>query len=314
MPLDPFLEPLLQTLPPMAEEVDDFPAHRAQEEAATAAYAEQLAEPGPRVDGVSEVSIPLDGAAIDVRIYRPAGVGPHPAHLYVHGGGFTTWTIRNKFVDITCRERCAGAQCVVVSVDYRKAPEHKFPIGLNDVYAAVLWVGEHAAQLDIRPDLITIGGGSAGANLAAAVALKVRDEGGPKLTFQLLEAPPLDLTLSLPSYQTLGTGYGLTLGGIEANVRYYLSAPEEATNPYVSPLLAPDLSGLPPAHIMAGEYDPLRDDGEEYAKRLNKARVPATFSLQLGHIHVSPALTKVMAISRQWRAELIDQLRRAHER
>ncbi|MEV7097317.1 alpha/beta hydrolase fold domain-containing protein [Amycolatopsis sp. NPDC051045] len=166
-----------------------------------------------------------------------------------------------------------------------------------------------AAPRTCRCDLITIGGGSAGANLAAALGLKVRDESGSRIAFQLLEVPALDLTLGQPSHQRFATGYGLTLAAAEMCVRYYLASPEEATNPYVSPLL---VSGLPPAHIMSAEYDPLRDDGERYAERLTEAGVPATFSLHHGHIHLSPGFTKVMTAARSWREEAVAVLRRAN--
>ena len=156
---------------------------------------------------------------------------------------------------------------------------------------------ENAADLDVRPELITVGGQSAGANLAAGLALKLRDEQGPRITLQLLEVPALDLTLSLPSHETYGTGYGLHVADVRRLGPLYLSSPDQATNPYASPLLAPDLSGLPPAYVMSAEYDMLRDDGERYVERLREAGVPATFSLQPGHVHFSGALTKVMASS-----------------
>ena len=312
MPLDPFLETLLATLPPLPDEIDDFPAFRANENAAAEALVAQLVEPAPEIKSRQVVAVPVDGGTIDLHVFTPFGAGPRPAHLYVHGGGWIGGSAKHKAIDIICAERAAGAGCVVVAVDYRKAPEHPFPAGLNDCYAALLWVDEHADELGVRRDLITIGGGSAGANLAAALTLKVRDEAGPRLAFQLLEVPALDLTLGQPSHLRFATGYGLTLAAGEMCVRYYLASPEQATSPYVSPLLAPDLSGLPPAHIMSAEYDPLRDDGERYAERLTEAGVPATFSLQHGHIHISPGFTKAMTAAQRWREVAVAVLRRAH--
>lgn len=314
MPVDPFLEPLLGSLPPLPEVIDDFPAFRAQETAAGETLVAQLAEPAPEIGSRQVVAIPVDGGTIDLHLFTPLGTGPHPAHLYVHGGGWIAGSPRYQAVDITCAERAAGAGCVVVAVDYRKAPEHPFPAGLNDCYAALSWVTEHADEYGIRSDLITIGGGSAGANLAAALALKVRDEGGPQIALQLLEVPALDLTFGQPSNERFATGYGLTLAGARMSAHYYLAAPQDATHPYASPLLAPTLSGLPPAHIMSAEYDPLRDDGERYAERLAQAGVASAFSLQHGHIHISPAFTKTMAAARAWREEALTVLRRVNSR
>ncbi|ULH17045.1 alpha/beta hydrolase (plasmid) [Deinococcus sp. KNUC1210] len=220
-------------------------------------------------------------------------------------------TIHGAFIDATCRERCVNASCAVVSVHYRKAPEHPYPTGLNDCYAALLWLSDHAAELGIDPDRITIGGQSAGANLAAALTLKLRDEGGPRLMFQLLEVPALDLTFSASTHPELDQGYGLTRAALEACRRDYLTSADEAGTPYVSPLLAPDLSGLPPAHIMIAEYDPLRGDGAAYAERLREAGVPVTLTLGTGHIHGSPAFTRTMATARAWRSEVVAVLRRA---
>lgn len=314
MPLDPFLEPLLADLPPLPTHVDDFDAFRAQNQATTDAITSRLAEPGPEVKERREVGIPVDGGTIDLLVYRPFEPGPNPAYLYLHGGGWATGNIHYTAIDGLCRERCVGAGCVVVAVDYRKAPEHKFPTGLDDCHATLRWVHENAGTLGIDPDLIVVGGGSAGGNLTAALMLKVRDEGGPLPVLQLLEAPALDLTLSSPSVQTYGTGYGLDEADIRTYLEWYLRSPADATDPYASPLLAQDLSGLPPAHVMSSEYDPLRDDGERYATRLPEAGVPATFSLQLGHIHSSSMFTAAMESARAWRAEVCDVLRTAHAR
>lgn len=312
MPVDPFLEPLLPTLPPMPAQIDDWDAYRAQGREGSDAMTEQLTEPGPEVAEVRTVALPVPGGAIDLRVYIPDGDGPHPVHVFLHGGGWVAGSVHDKYIDIVGRERAVGASCVVVTVDYRKAPEHRFPTGLEDAQAAVEWVVRMAADLHVRPDLLTVGGQSAGANLAACLALKLRDEGGPRMALQLLEVPALDLTLSLPSHETYGSGYGLDLAVVRRLGPLYLADPGQAANPYVSPLLAPDLSGLPPAYVMSAEYDMLRDDGERYVERLREAGVPATFSLQPGHVHFSAALTKVMPAARAWRDEAIGVLRAVH--
>lgn len=314
MPVDPFLEPLLPTLPPLPDPIDDFDAWRAQGAEGAEALIAQLTEPGPEVGNIQDVRLLVGEETIDVRIYQPATQGPHPAHLFLHGGGWVAGSVHETYIDTVCRERCAGAACVVVAVDYRKAPEHPAPVPLNDCQAALNWLVDHAAELGVRPDLITVGGQSAGANLAAALALKVRDEAGPRIALQLLEVPALDLTLSNPSHSTLATGYGLETADIKRLVAWYAgNDPEQIHQPYLSPLLASDLSGLPPTYVMSAEYDPLRDDGELYVRRLQEAGVPATFSLQEGQIHISSALTKVMAAARSWREETLTVLRRAHQ-
>lgn len=313
MPVDPFLAPLLADFPPMPEQIDDWDAYRAQGRQSSEAMVGQLTEPGPQVRDVRTVRLPVPGGAIDLRVYRPEGAGPHSAHLLMHGGGWVVGSAHDTYIDITSRERCVGGSCVVVAVDYRKAPEHPFPTALLDCQAALEWLVAHADGLDVRTDLITVGGQSAGANLAAALCLKLRDERGPQMALQLLEAPGLDLTLSLPSHQALGSGYGLHLADVRRLVPLYLGNSGDPADPYVSPLLAPDLSGLPPAYVMSAEYDMLLDDGERYVERLRAAGVPAVFSLQRGHVHFSGALTKVMAPARAWRDEAIGVLRRAHE-
>lgn len=311
MPVDPFLEPILPTLVDQTD-VSDYPAWRAEVNRQGDLLFGRMGEPGPAVRVRQAFTLPVEGGTVDLLVYQPFGPGPHPAHLFLHGGGWSQGTIHGAFIDAACRERCIGADCVVVSVDYRKAPEHPYPTGLNDCSSALVWLSEHAEELGVRPDLITVGGQSAGGNLAAALALKVRDEGGPALAFQLLEVPALDLTFSQPSHRRLGTGYGLSSTTLHLVRRDYLTNPDQAGEPYVSPLLAPDLSRLPAAHLMTAEYDPLRDDGEAYAGRLAEAGVPVTWTLGAGHIHGSSAFTATMASARAWRAEVLRVLRRAH--
>jgi len=312
MPVDPILVPLLATLPPFPDEVEDFGALRAQELAGAETMAAQLAEPAPEGVARRAATVEVNDGNIQVHVYSPPTEGTHPAHVYLHGGGWLGGTIHNAFVDIQMRERCLGADCVVIAVEYRKAPENPFPTGLEDCYAALVWVHEQAEALGVDRGQISIGGGSAGANLAAAVCLKARDESGPAISLQLLEVPALDLTLGSASIQENATGYGLTAADLPKILRYYLADPDDATNAYASPLLATDLSRLPAAYIMSAEYDPLRDDGERYATRLRTAGVPTTYSLQRGQIHISSALTAILPAARAWRDEAIMALRAAH--
>lgn len=314
MPLDPFLEPLVAQMPPFPERIDDFAAFRAQELATLDSYADQLVE-WPEFSGTKRTeTIPVDGGEITLNVFHPGTEGTLPVHIYIHGGGWIGGSIHTRVIDVVCQERAAGADCVVVAVEYRKAPEHQFPTGLEDVHAALLWIVEHADDLGVSIDALTIGGGSAGANLAAALTLKVRDEGGPAIAFQVLEVPALDMTLQSPSIKRNGSGYGLDRHTIETLLPLYLPRSSDATNPLASPLLADDLTALPEAYIVVSEYDPLADDGERYADRLRQAGVPVTFVVGHGHIHGSSAYTKVMASARQWRDDVVAALRDANAR
>lgn len=311
MPVDPALLPFLP-IPPIPDDVD-FAVLRSQEEATLPALMDLAVEPGPDVARRDVVVVPVVGGSIELAIYRPVLDEILPAHLYIHGGGWIGGSALSPIVEVTARERAIGARCVVVAVNYRKAPEHPFPIPLLDCQAALEWIVAHAQDYGIDDRSISVGGHSAGANLAAALTLKARDDGGPSICFQLLEVPALDFTLSLPSHRNvdLGTLYALHRSSVEVIRRAYLASPIEATDPYASPLLAANHAGLPPAHIMSAEFDLLRDDGIAYAQKLQKAGVPVTYSLQVGHVHHSSAFTKMMHIARLWREESLDALRQA---
>ncbi|MHB8463348.1 MAG: alpha/beta hydrolase [Acidimicrobiales bacterium] len=207
-----------------------------------------------------------------------------------------------------------GAGCIVASVEYRLAPDHPFPTEPEDCYRALYWLVEHADTLGIDPTRISVGGASSGGNLAAVVALMARDRGGPPLVAQILEVPVIDLTLSQPSIEENGDGYLLTRAAIEQSYRYYLTDPADATNPYASPIFAHDLAGLPPALIMTCEFDPLRDEGEAYARRLADAGVPTTLRRWDGQIHGSHVLDKLLpAEATQARQMIIAALRAAYQ-
>jgi len=312
MPIDPILTAFVPT-PPLPAEID-FPAWRAQSEADADGLVTIVAEGGPDVAEKRIVDIPVDGGTIALAIYRPTLDQVLPAHLYFHGGGWVAGTGLSAYTDIIGRERAVGAHCVAITVDYRKAPEHHHPIPLNDCQAALLWVVANAAEIGVDPARITVGGGSAGANLAAALCLKNRDEDGPRLAFQLLEAPAVDLTMSLPSHSDpeLGANYALHRPDVERLVAYYLGEDGDPSDPYASPLHADSHAGLPPAYLMAAEFDLLRDDGAAYAEKLRNADVRATSSLQYGHIHPSSGFTKIMPAARAWRDEAIAVLRAVH--
>lgn len=280
MPVDPQIQRLLDRgagVP--ATHTLSVPAARAQYEARIA-----LMAPPAEVAAVVERTIAGPGGPLRLRIYRPPGSGPFPLLVFFHGSGFVLCSLDTH--DGICRNLCAGAGCVVVSVDYRLAPEHKFPAGLDDCVFATSWAAEHAGELGADPARLAVGGDSAGGNLAAAAALRLRDEGGAPLCGQLLIYPVTDYhTPGTASYRDNAEGYGLTRDTMVWFWDHYLSGATDAANPYASPLRAETCASLPPALVVTAEFDPLRDEGEAYAKKLRAADVPAVTSRWDGMNH-----------------------------
>ncbi|MFC7062893.1 alpha/beta hydrolase [Halobacillus seohaensis] len=227
--------------------------------------------------------IPGPNGDIQIRVYTPEGEGPHPAFVFFHGGGWVIGDLDTH--DNICRSLTNLANCVVVSVDYRLAPEHKFPIPIEDCYAASQWVFEHPSELNIDADKIAVGGDSAGGNLAAVVTHLAKERGTPKLSYQLLFYPSTDFTRETESMQDNAEGYFLTKDSMIYFRNHYLKNQEDARNLLASPLLVEDLSELPPAMVVTAEYDPLRDEGEAYANRLQGAGVPVILKRFEGMIH-----------------------------
>ncbi len=232
---------------------------------------------------------------IGVRIYWPhAGDRPLPVVVFYHGGGFALGDLDTH--DPVARAHAVGAEAIVVSVDYRLAPEHPFPAGVDDCWAALQWVGEHAAELGGDPQRIAVAGDSAGGNFAAVVAHLARDHGGPPLVFQLLWYPTITADLSLPSFTENADAPMLDRQVIDAFLGWYvpgLDISDPRTLPVtLAPSNAGDFSGLPPAYIGTAEHDPLRDDGAYYAELLRSAGVPVELSNEptLVHGYVSFAL------------------------
>ena len=312
MPLLPSLQAALDAIassPPSPEGLSPAEA-RAHAHAMMDQSFMALAADHPPVASEVDRRIPVDGGEITVRVYTPEAKPPLPCHLYIHGGGFWLGTLDQ--MDPNCRGIANDAECVVVSVDYRLAPEAKFPAPAEDCYAALCWVVDNAFELGIDPSRISVGGGSAGGNLSAVVALMARDRGGPPLVFQVLEIPVTDLTMSQPSIET-NDGYLLTRVGMEQYRDYYLADPADATNPYASPLLAPDLSGLPPALVMTAEFDPLRDEGEAYAARLADAGVEVDAMCWEGQFHGSQTMAKLIPDeAAAYHREVTSALRKAY--
>lgn len=239
-------------------------------------------EPEP-VAKVDDRLIPGPAGQIAVRIYTPQGGGPFPVLVFFHGGGFALGSIETH--DELCRALTNAAGCIAVSVDYRLAPEHRFPAAVDDCYAATRWVAENANAIGGDPTRIAVGGDSAGGNLAAVIALMARDQGTPPLVYQLLVYPVTDSAFDTPSRQEYADGYFLTRDDMVWFTNLYLRSEADGDNPHASPLRAQDLSGLPPAQVITGEFDPLRDEGEAYAARLREAGVPVVCRRYNGMIH-----------------------------
>ena len=246
---------------------------------------------GPRMTKEVTHIIAVPRGEIRVRAYYPCSDGPLPAFVSIHGGGW--WLGNIDLYNHSCRATAAATDAAVFAVGYRLAPEHRFPTAAEDCYAALCWVAANADPIGIDPARIAVGGGSAGGNLAAVVALMARDREGPALRAQILDIPVTDLTMSTPSITSNGTGYMLTRIGMEECRAFYAPDPADWTNPYASPLLATDHANLPPACITTCEYDPLRDEGERYGAALVAAGVPVLMQRALGHIHGSHHMVKL---------------------
>ena len=265
------------------------------------------AEPQP-VGSIEDRLIPGPGGELKVRIYRPDDQGPSPIMVYFHGGGWVVGSVDTH--DGVCRRLTNGVGCVVVSVDYRLAPEHKFPAAVEDAYAATCWTAEHAGELGGAAARLVVGGESAGGNLAAVVALMARDWGGPPIAYQVLLYPGTCHGFESPS---LAENDGIVLGveDIRWYSRQYLPHEAVAGDPYASPLRAPDLSGLPPALVVTAEYDPIRDEGEAYADRLRQAGVPVVSKRYPGLIHTFFLVAGMVDAAREAVEETCETLRTA---
>ena len=269
------------------------------------------------VGATADERIAVAGGEIRIRVFIPAGAGPHPVFIHLHGGGFVLGTIDSLVNDAKCAHICRAAECVVATVEYRLAPEYRFPTPPEDCYAALLWTVRNAGRLDIDPARVAVGGESAGGNLAAVVALMARDRGGPPLALQLLEVPVTDISPGAadhPSVALFAEHYGLDRSDMDFFTKEYLADLAEGSDPYASPLRAPDLTGVAPAHVMTAEYDVLRDSGEAYARRLAQAGVETTLHRKLGHTHGSAVLWQTWEPAREWMDDVVGALRGAlHE-
>ena len=309
MPVDTRLKPILAIAARSRDANLTMPARRILGTVQARQLGRLAMRPGPKVP-TREVMVPVDGGAIRVRLYEPKELRrPAPLHVFVHGGGWCVGDIDSR--DPRCRTIAAGAGCIVASVDYRMAPENAFPVPRDDSYAALCWLVEHADELGVDPARVSVGGESAGANLAALLCLMARDRGGPAICFQWLDVPATDLTMSQPSVERLGTGYGLTKVDMDLYVANYLRD-HDPRDPGASPLHADDLSGLPPALIATMEFDPLRDDGLEYARRLREAGVEVSHHDLKGMVHASFGFTRLLPTAHAYEQQAVRELKQAY--
>ena len=285
MPIDPTAAAIIEVLE------QHFP--RIEGGVTSAADARAVAKQLPRpaeveaVASVEDRTVPGPAGAVPVRVYRPSDDGAaRPGVVYFHGGGFVICDLDTH--DGACRRMANAVDAVVVSVDYRLAPEHRWPAAADDAHAATVWVAEHADELGVDPGRLAVAGDSAGGNLTAVVAQMARDRGGPPLAFQLLVYPVIDLSATRsehPSQTENATGYFLTVGQMEWYREQYLARDTDGEEPYASPIKAGSLAGLPPACVVTAEMDPLRDEGEAYGRALRDAGVPVEIHRAPGMFH-----------------------------
>ncbi|HEX2050588.1 MAG TPA: alpha/beta hydrolase [Actinomycetota bacterium] len=265
-------------------------------------------EPVARVD---DVPVATPAGDVPLRVYRPRADDVLPALVYFHGGGWVVGGLETA--DAVCRSLANRAGCVVVAVGYRKAPESKFPAAVDDCRAATEHVARDAARLGVDAERIAVGGDSAGGNLAAAVTLLARDEGGPRLAAQLLVYPVTDYMADTQSMRDGGDPHLFNRKSMEWYWGHYLADAANATDPLASPLRAADLAGLPPALVVTAEFDPLRDEGEAYARRLEDAGVDVELVRYEGLAHGFFTMVGVLAEARAAHDRAASWLRRRFE-
>jgi acetyl esterase/lipase len=260
--------------------------------------------PGPDVGEIADAVLPGPARDLEYRLYRPPSGGPHPLIAYFHGGG---WVLGSQDSDDPfCRDLCLRTGAVVISVNYRHAPEDRFPAAADDAFAAVQWIAANAAGLGGIPGQLTVAGWSAGGSLAAITCQLARDAGGPDIASQLLLTPVTDCGLGWPSYSSNGEGFVLT----EALMRWFwdhYADEADRPKPMASPLRGA-LAGLPAAVVVTAEFDPLRDEGEAYAQALGAAGVPVRHIRARGHIHTSLTMVDAVISGAPVRAEMAEAL------
>jgi acetyl esterase/lipase len=298
VPLDPSAKRLLDMLAAAGGMADIAAMTPQQMREGFRRLAQSVDIKGVPVGKIADGELPGPGGALPYRIYTPKhpAARPLPALAFFHGGGCVFGDIDTH--DGLCRLLCAESGCAVISVGYRQAPEHSFPAAVEDSYAATQWVVEHAAELGLDAHRIAVGGDSAGGGLAAVVCQTAATNHGPRLALQVLFCPVMDMRPQTRSRRELAEGYFLNQATIDWMLRHYCGADADLDDPRLSPLRASRFSGLPPAHIHTAEFDPLRDEGEAYAKLLQRAGVAAHYTCHAGMIHYFYAMAGAIPAAR----------------
>ncbi len=313
VPLDPELDALLQAAPPFdPDQLGTIPV---------AEYRELMKQgilamgPSPEVvASVVDTAMPGPGGDLPLRIYTPEADGPPKdaatgIAVFFHGSGFVICDLDTH--DHECRVLANRAGVIVVSVDYRLAPEHRFPAAVDDGVAALAWVADHAPELGGDPTRIALVGDSAGGNIATVVARRAVAAGGPPVAFQMLVYPVTDLRGDTPSFVENASGYGLSAETMRWYVEQYVRDADDVIDPDASPLLTPSLGGLPPAFVAVCEYDPLRDEGKQYAHRMRDAGVDVTLRRYDGGIHGIFQMSRFTQIGARMLDDCVDALHAA---
>ena len=259
------------------------------------------------VQRVENLMIPGPKGEIPIRLYYPSGEPPFAVLVYFHGGGWVMGDLDTHHG--VCHALAKQSSCLVVSVDYRLAPEHRYPAAVDDAYAATSWVAQNTDAIQADPGHLAVGGDSAGGHLAAVVTLLARDRKGPRIDLQVLIYPITDYKFNTPSYQENKDGYMLTSDLMKWFWNHFIDNEGQANDPYVSPLQAKNFSDLPQALIITAEYDPLRDEGESYGKRLREAGVKVALLRYPGMIHGFIRMTAELDHAKEAVDEIAGRLR-----
>ncbi|TWT01538.1 alpha/beta hydrolase [Planomicrobium sp. CPCC 101079] len=287
-----------------------IPMDQITPEAMRRSEASQLAaQPKEPVEKVEDRTIPLAGRSLPIRVYTPKGEAPYPALVFYHGGGWVLGSIESH--DAICRELANLASCVVISVEYRLAPEHKFPAAVDDAYESLEWIASHAADFEIDPGRIAVGGDSAGGNLATVACLIAKERKGPNIVHQLLLYPSAGPAADYPSMAENAKGYLLTGEMMGWFQTHYLQGDEDRAHPYLSPILSENLEGLPPATILTAQYDPLRDVGIAYAEKLQAQGVKVFHKNYADLIHGFANFSGFVPEARQAVADGAEELKKS---
>ena len=308
MPIEPAARALIEAMDASFPKLHEMPSGTEARRRIVEAMHDVEPEREP-VHHVEDRNIAVDGGEIAVRIYRPNDEPDLPVVVFFHGGGWVLCNLESH--DAMARRMANTSGCIVVATDYRLAPEHRYPTAAEDCYAALQWAHENAASFGGDATRLAIFGDSAGGNLAAVVAQMARDRGNPDLRLQILAYPVIDARCDSNSHRTIGRDYMLWTEEVQWCWQQYLSAADEGEHPYASPIRAQTLAGLAPALVITPEFDPLRDEGEQYARALEAAGVPTEQTRYDGMFHSFLTFTNLLPAADRAHEEIAAALRSA---